>query len=277
MGKAETRIKNCGIKFKELVDGTPDYTLLSEYIGSDKNVKIRHDICGNIFEVTPDNFKKGNRCNRKECKCKRIANALKLSYDEVKSRIESVDGYKLLSDTYVNSMTKIKILHDECGSIYEVTFNNFMRGKRCPHCANLKRSKFLNGSCESKACKKIEKYLINKNIQFEKEYKFDDLTSDKNYYLRFDFAIFKNNKLFLLIEYDGLQHFKYNKKGFFTEKQYLRLKENDNLKDAYCINNNITFYRIDYKSDKTIEKDIEQILQLEDYWSSTTIETTSNL
>ena len=180
MGRAEVRIKNCGIKFKKLVDDTPDYTLLSEYVGSDKNVKIRHDICGNIFEVTPDNFKKGDRCNRKECKGKRIAAALKLSYDEVKSKIESVDGYKLLSDTYINSKKKIKISHDECGTEYEVTFDNFRSGRRCPHCANLKRSKFLNGSCESKACKKIEKYLIDKNIHFEKEYKFDDLISDKN-------------------------------------------------------------------------------------------------
>ena len=38
---------------------------------------------------------------------------------------------------------------------------------------------------------------------FKKQYKFNDLRSDKNYPLSFDFAVFKEEELKCLIEYQG--------------------------------------------------------------------------
>ena len=71
-----------------------------------------------------------------------------------------------------------------------------------------------NGSSLSCGCLRssygeilIKNILINNQIDFKKEYSFNDLLSEKNIPLRFDFAIFKDGKLSHLIEYDGEQHF----------------------------------------------------------------------
>lgn len=53
----------------------------------------------------------------------------------------------------------------------------------------------------------IERYLINHNIQFQRQFTFQDLRG-KKYPLRFDFAVFEDDgTLQCLIEYQGEQHF----------------------------------------------------------------------
>jgi hypothetical protein len=56
----------------------------------------------------------------------------KHSFEYVKEYMESF-GYTLLSDKYINSKTKLKI---QCptGHIYDVKFNSFKNGNRCPVC-----------------------------------------------------------------------------------------------------------------------------------------------
>lgn len=39
-----------------------DFELLSEYKTAKTKVLMKHNKCGNKFEITPDNFKSGNRC-----------------------------------------------------------------------------------------------------------------------------------------------------------------------------------------------------------------------
>lgn len=50
---------------------------------------------------------------------------------------------------------------------------------------------------------KIIKLLLDNNIQFATQYTFADLKGKNGGSLRFDFAIFKNNQLSHLIEYNG--------------------------------------------------------------------------
>ena len=61
----------------------------------------------------------------------------KLSYEYVKNQFVK-EGYKLLSKNYTNNNTKLKI---ECtkGHQYNVTYNNFRNGKRCPFCYGNKK------------------------------------------------------------------------------------------------------------------------------------------
>jgi hypothetical protein len=54
---------------------------------------------------------------------------------------------------------------------------------------------------------KIRTILKRFNVEFKQEFKFQDLRSDKNSLLRFDFVI-KNKNNYLLLEFDGRQHFK---------------------------------------------------------------------
>ena len=59
----------------------------------------------------------------------------KLTTEEVKGRIEELtNGEYLLLGDYVNSGTKILIKHALCQNKYEVKWNNFQQGRRCPKC-----------------------------------------------------------------------------------------------------------------------------------------------
>lgn len=92
---------------------------------------------------------------------------------------------------------------------------------------------------------KIAEILCKNNIKFKKEFSFNDLLSDKGRPLRFDFAIFKNNKIFCLIECQGIQH--YEAVDFFGgQEKYLQQKRYDKLKKEYCINNQINIIEIPY-------------------------------
>ena len=65
---------------------------------------------------------------------------IKLTYDKVKTFIESVDGYSLVSTEYVNNSTKLKIKCPE-HHIFEMTLHNFKDGykERCPECSGNKK------------------------------------------------------------------------------------------------------------------------------------------
>lgn len=104
------------------------------------------------------------------------------------------------------------------------------------------------GCLRSKGEFQIEQLLKEKNIDFQREFSFNDLFDILP--LRFDFAIFKNNKLFCLIEFQGEQHFN-SSNGYFSEI----LIEHDKMKVEYCKKNNIKLNIIKYKRNYDINFD----------------------
>jgi hypothetical protein len=108
---------------------------------------------------------------------------------------------------------------------------NVSDSSKCPYCSL------------SKNAKKIYKFLDKSGIKFKLEYTFEDLKGVGGSNLRFDFAIFHNDNLVLLVEYDGEYHDK--NLNPYADK-YVVLNTHDNLKDAYCKENNITLLRISY-------------------------------
>lgn len=93
------------------------YTLLSEYVNLRKKVSIKN-AKGDIFDVTLENFKLGQRPENK---------VRKFTQEEVANYFKE-HGYTLLSE-YVNSGKKVKIRNSK-GDEYETRFNDFKRGKR---------------------------------------------------------------------------------------------------------------------------------------------------
>lgn len=71
-------------------------------------------------------FQRGKRCSA--CHGNK-----KLTYDFVKSEIENVIGYTLLSDHYINFDSKLSV-RCPVGHEYEVSYGCFRRGNRCPQC-----------------------------------------------------------------------------------------------------------------------------------------------
>lgn len=105
------------------------------------------------------------------------------------------------------------------------------------------------GCLISKGEERILSWLQNHNIPYKKEYCFKDLVTSKGGYPRFDFAIFDNNILQCVIEYQGKQH--YEKVPFGD----LQRNITDQLKREYCITHNIPLYEIKYN------ENVETILE----------------
>lgn len=103
------------------------YKLLSSEFKGRKYKLLMRCPDGHEYETTWDNFRNGHRCPT----C--ASNKIKYTYEEVKEYIENFD-YKLLSKEYINTQTHLLVMCPSEHS-YEVTFNNFRIGKRCPVCA----------------------------------------------------------------------------------------------------------------------------------------------
>jgi len=130
---------------KEQIQSVEGYKLLSDnYIGNKLILKIKCDKGHTFSTMSFNSFQQGQRCP--------ICNGnVKLTYDHVKYQIESF-GYKLLSEEYKNSHTKLKIKCDK-GHEYNVKWNDFQQGYRCPICWNESKS--------SKSEREIQK-MVNK-------------------------------------------------------------------------------------------------------------------
>lgn len=121
----------------------------------------------------------------------------------------------------------------DCGNETIVSHTNL--------CNNLTKS---CGCIKSKGEEKIAKILTENSINFIREYKIKKL-KDKDY-LKFDFAIFKENKLHCLIEYQGKQHYTCEQNGWNNKEHLLLTQKHDEMKKKYCRENNIKLVEIPY-------------------------------
>lgn len=133
------------------------------------------------------------------------------------------------------------------------THNSFIWRCECSNCGNteyycsvedLQSGKVNSCGCKHKSLgeQKIEEILIKNNIIFHSQQKFDDLVSDKNYPLKYDFSILDDNKKIIrLIEFDGEQH--YNKNSFYYSEYQIK---QDKIKNQYANQHNIPLVRIPY-------------------------------
>lgn len=219
------------------------YELISkEYINNVTKIEVKCQH-GHIYKVRFRDFKNRNErcpiCNK---------NSERLKYEDVKNYIES-QGYELISDTYINNCTKLKI---KCpnGHIFFAKYNNFKDSNtRCSIC-----------SSNSKGEDKIKKYLETQKIKFYQQYRFEDCRDKRT--LPFDFYLPNYN---ICIEYDGVQHFEpqdFAGKGEnWAEQQLLSTKNKDEIKSNYCKNNNIKLIRISYLEFNNIEGILENKLK----------------
>ena len=103
------------------------------------------------YKVTYSCFHQGFRCPI----C--YHNKRKYSYTQIK-RLFDNEKYKILSEKYENSYTKLSV---ECpeGHEYKVTYHDFQQGYRCPICYDIKTY-----SHSEKDCLNVVKQLTNENI-----------------------------------------------------------------------------------------------------------------
>lgn len=210
------------------------YTLLSTEYKNNKSKLLIKCPKGHEFDMGFTSFKdQQSRCPI--CYEEHRGDVNRLSYKDVKGYIESF-GYKLLSTEYINNRTK---LLTECpnGHKYEVIFDSFQQGHRCPIC-NI-----------SKGEQRIINYLNNENIEYVFQKEFEDLLGVGNGLLSYDFYLPQYN---LLIEYQGQFHD--GSTDYQTEEQFEKQQEHDKRKREYAEKNNIKLLEIWYWDFDNIEK-----------------------
>lgn len=140
----------------------------------------------------------------------------------------------------------------DCGNYKDVATNSLTQG-------NTKSCGCLWDSSGELA---IRDYLSSNNILHETEYSFEDLHQEgETRLLRFDFALFNpDSELKALVEYDGKQHFQ-PVEYYGGEETFRGIVARDNLKNNYCIENNIPLIRIPYTSYNDIEEILDKALK----------------
>lgn len=112
------------------------------------------------------------------------------------------------------------------------------------------------GCCKSKGEAIVGKYLTENNINFTKEYWFDDLRTENGGALKFDFALLDDNdNLISLIEFQGIQHYQETSRNGFGDQQRL---VTDDMKRKYCEEHNIVLHEIRY--DDNVQEKLDQII-----------------
>lgn len=112
--------------------GKGEYTVLTEYKGSNEKVRIRHDVCGFEWDLKPDRFYEGSRC--KKCRSTYIDTDIykKRIYERFK------DEYSMLTE-YQTAIKEVKFRHNTCGYEFWRTPNSFDQSKGCPRCNKRRR------------------------------------------------------------------------------------------------------------------------------------------
>ena len=105
-----------------------EYVRIGDYVNAKTKILIKHNLCRDEYKVTWGNFQQGTRCPR-------CFGSGKLNNKEIDERMFKLVGSEYIRlGRYVNNSTKILIKHSLCENTYEVTWNSFQKGTRCPKC-----------------------------------------------------------------------------------------------------------------------------------------------
>jgi very-short-patch-repair endonuclease len=225
-------------KAKEIHGNKYDYSK-SLYKNTDTKLIIICPIHGE-FEQTPyKHVRRKQGCPQcaKEKNSKRLVSRNKkkiykkptLTTEQFIEKSREVHGnkYDYSKVNYKGNKNKITIICPIHGEFEQIASNHYNIKCGCPYCNS------------SKGEKEIENFLLEKNINFEREKKFKDCRNKKH--LPFDFYLPDYN---LLIEYDGEQHYK--ARGFITEDKLNKIQKHDNIKNEFCKKYKIKLIRISY-------------------------------
>lgn len=245
-----TAKKNTETIKEEVFDLVGDeYTVLGEYVNTHTKILFRHNTCGNEFLMSPKAFiHDGQRCPKERyIKSAETNSKIQGKSKEKNIEIQNIcnnEGYEIL-ESYTRSKKTLSLKHIECGNIFNPLPYDFLKGTRCPYC------------CRSKGENIIKEFLEKNNFSFREQYKIDGCKNKRR--LSFDFAILDGDKVKVLIEYDGSQHFN-PKFGMSSEsKKFNNINKNDEIKNVFCRENNIPLIRIKYfrsRNDNSLKEKI---------------------
>ena len=189
-------------------------------------------------------------CNKEKHRQKQMK-----TQEQFEAELEEIhqDTYMVIGE-YNGANKHINLVCNICKSPWSTKPTHLLNGHGCPRCASVSLGE-----------EKVRNILMNWRVAFKEEYRIDDCRNIKP--LPFDFAIFdKSDGLTMLIEYDGRQHFEpcgFGEKCEDTiNAMFEQTQERDKIKTQYCQNNNIPLLRIPYWDFNSIEKILEDNLNI---------------
>ena len=232
-----------------VIDNTPKgYLYIDGYAKMSEKCRFYCETCKSYFYQQPRRLitDKIYGCNCQPNKKLTNNDFLKVLGEDCLKEYEILEEYKGID-------TKLKFRHKKCGTLFELSPYQFIKGhqkKYCPICYYKK----------SKGEIKINLFLEENNIPYQREFVFPGLNG-----FRFDFYLPELNTA---IEYDGEQHFKAI--NFFGGEEGLQENQKrDKIKNEFCLKNSITLYRIPYWEENKLNIILTEIFKEK---SSTTIE-----
>ena len=157
------------------------------------------------------------------------------------------DRYDYSKIKYINSKTKVIIICKIHGEFLQIP-NTHLLNSGCPQCVNSRNSKGTQIICL---------WLQNKSLLYDREKSFDSLRGKHNRPYFFDFFI---KKLNILIEFDGLQHYK-PIKFWGGDDGLQQTQECDQRKTQWAKDNGYTLIRICYSDEKNIHDMLDHYLK----------------
>ena len=225
-----------------------EYSILSKYECSNKNMKFRHNICNHEFQMTPHNFVfGGQRCPK--CAQLKRNECITKTHEEFLKQLEDKhpDEYDVL-DKYVNSNTKIRFLHKSCGRIsWQSPDKALTNLSICKYCDYPTRG-------EQKIIEYLDGIMFG---EYEYQQYYDDLLGVNDGQLSYDFYIPKYN---LLIEYQGEYHD--GSVSCQTEEEFEIQQEHDRRKREYAKSYGIDLLEIWYWDFDNIEDILTNYIEL---------------
>lgn len=240
-------------------NGDGDFLISEEYIGKKKPIEIYCHRHGGEYKISWDNFKSGRRCPScaKKDSSKKHSKAYSLKNGNLKEGFPEISkewDYSLNEDVPENfpcfSNYLCHWICSNCGEKYTLRICvRTKRGTSCPFCSRIRAN-------ASKGNSKIESWLMEAGLDFEKEKRFSDCKDKKS--LPFDFYV-RLNDADVLIEFQGRQHYQpvdfFNKSDDTNRNQLFEInKKHDFIKKQYCKDNNIVFIEIPYWDFDKIDK-----------------------
>lgn len=204
------------------------FDVLSEYVSNNTKIKLKCNRCGNIIYKAP--VKMTGRAKEGCYICSGKNRYKDRNYLQKEVDKKYPDQFIILGE-YTTSKTPILVKRITCSHVYYISPDNLLRGKGCPKCS-IRQSSYMDI---------VESYLSNHMITYIKEARFPDCKNIRT--LPFDYYLPDYN---MCIEVDGEFHFNNNSKDLNLQSNYHEVSKRDNIKTAYCINNNIRLLRLPY-------------------------------
>ena len=219
----------------------------SQYKSATSDIVITGPIHGD-FTTTPNAF----LCQEHGCPmCAKEhvikSNTMTQSEFIEKAKIIHGDLYDYSLVKYIGCDDKVEIVCPKHG-VFKQTPYRHLRGAKCPNCESSHGETF------------IRMYLSSKNVRFIQQYPIQlsvKLFSRNN--VRVDFYLPDHNTI---VEFNGIQHYKYTPFFHRNEDDFNRQKERDYRLKKYCNEKQISLIIVKYNQIDKIDKILDRELKL---------------